>query len=53
MLEMKTWTLGLSYDINISQLTIVSNAKGAFEVSFTYILPTKDRKRAKVVCPKF
>ena len=53
MLEMKTWTLGLSYDINTSQLTAVSNAKGAFEVSFTYILPTKDRKLAKVVCPKF
>lgn len=53
MLEMKTWTLGLSYDINTSQLMFASDARGAFEVSFTYILPSKNRKRAKVVCPKF
>jgi len=53
MLEMKTWTLGLSYDINTSQLTPASNARGAFEVSFTYILPSKNRKQQKVVCPKF
>ncbi|MEM6318019.1 MAG: PorP/SprF family type IX secretion system membrane protein [Bacteroidota bacterium] len=52
MLEMKTWTLGLSYDINTSQLTAVSNARGAFEASFTYILPEKGR-RQKVICPKF
>jgi len=53
MLEMSTWTLGLSYDINTSQLTPASNARGAFEVSFTYIVPAKHQKRRKVVCPKF
>lgn len=52
MLEMKTWTLGLSYDINTSQLTPASNARGAFEASFTYIIPEKGR-RTKVVCPNF
>ena len=52
MLEMKTWTLGLSYDINTSQLTPASNARGAFEASFVYIVPEKKR-HAKVVCPKF
>ena len=52
MLEMKTWTLGLSYDINTSELTPVSNARGAFETSFTYIIPERGR-RVKVTCPKF
>jgi len=52
MLEMPTWTVGLSYDINTSQLTPASNARGAFEVSFIYVIPEKGR-RSKVVCPKF
>lgn len=52
MLEMKTWTLGLSYDINTSQLTPASNARGAFEASFVYLIPEKKR-RSKVKCPKF
>lgn len=53
MLEMATWTLGLSYDINTSQLTPVSNARGAFEISFTYIVPEKNKRSVKVICPKF
>lgn len=52
MLEMSTWTIGLSYDINTSQLTPASNARGAFELSFVYVVPEKGRK-LKVVCPKF
>lgn len=52
MLEMPTWVLGLSYDINISNLSAVSNAKGAFEASFTYLIPEK-RRRSRVNCPKF
>ena len=52
MLESNTWLLGLSYDINVSNLTAVSNARGAFEASFTYIIPEKQRQ-AKVNCPKF
>ena len=53
MLEMNTWTVGISYDINTSQLTAVSNARGAFEASFTYIIPENKKRRSKVVCPKF
>ncbi len=52
LLEMETWTLGLSYDINVSQLVTASNSKGAFEASFTYIIPEKGR-RSRVSCPKF
>lgn len=52
MLEMPTWTIGLSYDVNTSQLTPATNARGAFEVSFVYVIREKGRK-SKVVCPKF
>ena len=52
MLEMTTWMLGLSYDINVSDLTPASNARGAFEASFTYIIAEQSRK-TKVNCPKF
>lgn len=53
MLEMNTWMLGISYDINTSQLTPASNARGAFEASFIYIIPTSGKRRTKVICPKF
>lgn len=52
MLEMQSWMLGLSYDINTSELTPASNSRGAFEASFIYLLPEKQR-RVKVRCPKF
>jgi len=53
MLEMNTWMLGISYDINTSQLTPASNARGAFEASFIYIIPQNGKRQAKVICPKF
>ncbi len=53
MLEMNTWMLGISYDINTSQLTPASNARGAFEASFIYIIPNNENRRSKVICPKF
>ncbi len=52
MLEMQSWMLGLSYDINTSQLTPASNSRGAFEASFIYLLP-ENQRRSKVRCPKF
>ena len=52
MLEMQSWMLGLSYDINTSQLIPASNSRGAFEASFIYLVPEKQR-RSKVKCPKF
>ena len=53
MLEMNTWMLGISYDINTSQLTPASNARGAFEASFIYIIPNSGKGRSKVICPTF
>lgn len=53
MLEMNTWMLGISYDINTSQLTPASNARGAFEASFIYIIPNRGKGRSKVICPTF
>jgi type IX secretion system PorP/SprF family membrane protein len=52
MLEMNTWTLGLSYDINTSGLNPATNYRGAFEASFIYIIP-EGKRRFKISCPKF
>jgi type IX secretion system PorP/SprF family membrane protein len=52
VLEMEKMNIGLSYDINVSKLTAVSNYRGAFELSIQYIQPPARRKN-KVVCPRF
>lgn len=51
MVELNHWMMGLSYDITVSPLTQANNARGAFEISLTYIHPGE--KRARVVCPNF
>lgn len=51
MLELNRWTLGLSYDITLSNLAIANNHRGAFELSLMYYQPAE--KRARVVCPRF
>lgn len=51
MLEMERWVLGLSYDLTSSVLATANNARGAFEVSFIYVQPSKSRFR--VNCPRF
>jgi type IX secretion system PorP/SprF family membrane protein len=45
------FTFGASYDLNFSQLTDASNARGGFEVSAQYIGCFK--KKNKVFCPRF
>jgi type IX secretion system PorP/SprF family membrane protein len=35
-LEMYKWTLGISYDVNVSKLSTASNFKGGFEFTATY-----------------
>jgi hypothetical protein len=37
--EYTFWSAGFSYDINISNLTTASNAKGGFEVSLRFVSP--------------
>ncbi|MCP4123238.1 MAG: type IX secretion system membrane protein PorP/SprF [Bacteroidetes bacterium] len=51
ILEMERWNLGLSYDVNTSDLSLVTNARGAFEISLIYTHP--ERYRSRVKCPNF
>ena len=53
-LEMNSFSVGLSYDVNTSQLNTVSNARGGFELSISYI-GFLDRENAKyrTLCPRF
>lgn len=51
ILEVENWNLGISYDINTSNLNIATNSRGAFEVSLIYTQDAQSRYR--VNCPKF
>jgi type IX secretion system PorP/SprF family membrane protein len=51
MIEVNRFLIGLSYDINLSTLRPASNARGAFELSMTYI--HEEKSRYKTACPKF
>lgn len=44
-------SVGFSYDLNMSNLRAVSNARGAYEISVMYIHPPK--RRLGVACPRF
>lgn len=50
-LEFGNWRLGVSYDVNTSNLRTASNSRGGFELSLIYI-HKKDTDRS-VNCPKF
>jgi type IX secretion system PorP/SprF family membrane protein len=50
-MDINSFTVGLSYDLNFSQLTDASNARGGFEVSAQYIGCFK--KKNKLFCPRF
>lgn len=39
MLEITNWALGISYDINVSGLSTISNGRGGLEFSVRYITP--------------
>lgn len=41
----------ISYDTNFSELSPASNARGGFELSFTYMHQKKDKKTVKI-CPQ-
>lgn len=51
-LETERLDFGLSYDLNVSRLTQVTNSRGAFEFTLVYKQPAKERKW-RVNCPKF
>lgn len=53
-LEYDNWRIGLSYDINFSQLNVASNHRGGFEISAVYIF--RQEKMRRIIhkqCPDF
>lgn len=51
-LESKAFTVGLSYDVNISSLATVSEGRGGFELSLSYI-GFLQHENPRYLCPKF
>lgn len=52
--DIKNVLIGLSYDINVSDLKNASAGRGAFEASAQYIIPANCQKKSKgLICPKF
>jgi len=53
-LDYEQWNLGLSYDVNYSQLRTASNRQGGLEISLTYIFKKyiPNLRRYKI-CPNF
>lgn len=51
LLELNKINIGISYDINTSNLISATNSRGAFELSLQYIHP--EYKKQSVYCPKF
>jgi type IX secretion system PorP/SprF family membrane protein len=51
-LESNAFTVGLSYDVNISSLQTVSEGRGGFELSLAYI-GFLQHENPRYLCPKF
>jgi type IX secretion system PorP/SprF family membrane protein len=51
-LEMNSFTVGMSYDANISQLSAATQGVGGFELSLSYI-GILDHENPRYLCPKF
>ncbi len=53
-LDYNQWLVGVSYDINLSNLEIASNNRGGLELSLTYIIKEfKPKIRRFKICPKY
>ena len=54
-LDKRPISVGISYDINISPLKTVSQGRGGFELSFSWVgfLEKLGSSREKVLCPRF
>lgn len=53
-LDYNQWLVGISYDINLSDLDQASNKKGGLEIAITYIIKTyKPQILRHKLCPKF
>lgn len=51
-LDYNNFSLGLTYDVNVSSLQTASQSRGGIEISLIYIKKPSDGRRA-VPCPKF
>jgi type IX secretion system PorP/SprF family membrane protein len=52
--EMNSFSFGLSYDVNTSQLNTVSDSRGGFELSLSYIgFLSRENTKYRLLCPKF
>lgn len=51
-LDFSSFTLGISYDVNVSALKSASESMGGIEVSLIYIKKTSDGRKP-IPCPKF
>lgn len=49
--DFNQFTLGFSYDVNVSSLQAASNSNGAYELSLVYRICNEDRRG--VICPEF
>ncbi len=52
-IQYDAWNVGLSYDINTSNLKPASNGRGGFEISVVYIIPKGPKLTAVKLCPEF
>lgn len=53
-IEYKGFTIGLSYDVNYSDLNNASNYRGGYEIALKYIYSKRKHKRIKEIpCPIF
>ena len=52
-IQYDAWNVGISYDINTSNLKPASNGRGGFELSAVYIIPRAPKAKPVKVCPDF
>jgi hypothetical protein len=51
-LDIGSFTIGMSYDVNVSSLKPASQGQGGFEISLIYIKKPSDGRKP-IPCPKF
>ncbi len=52
-MEYMNWTLGMSYDYNVSTLKQTSNGQGGFEIALINIIKSKKAVGQDIRCPSF
>jgi len=48
LISFKEYSLGISYDLNVSSLTQASKGRGGFELMFNYSLPENHQSRVRI-----